>query len=83
MCAEDAAVSDLQKKLGDNIELHRSNVNISHTYVRKYSKKGRLVNRISPCTHCRNNYGSALNDTTEGSSDLTKDGRRYLPPADQ
>jgi hypothetical protein len=80
MCAEDAAVSDLRHKLGDAIGLHQGNVEISHAYVRKYTKKGRLVNKMSPCIHCRNNYGSALNDGTMGTSNLSKDGRGYLPP---
>lgn len=80
MCAEDAAVNDLRDKLGDAIELHRGNVVISQAYVRKYSRKGRLVNKMSPCTHCRDNYGSALNDVTMGTSNLSKDARGYLPP---
>lgn len=79
MCAEDAAVSDLRQQLGDAIELHRGNVEISNAYVRKYSRKGRLVNKMSPCIHCRNNYGSALNDETLGTSNLSKDARGYLP----
>ena len=79
MCAEDAAVSNLRYKLGDTIGLHRGNVEISHAYVRKYTKKGRLVNKISPCIHCRKNYGRALNDGTMGTSHLHKDGREYLP----
>ncbi|PCK07580.1 MAG: hypothetical protein COA42_13615 [Alteromonadaceae bacterium] len=80
MCAEDAAVSDLRHKLGDAIGLHRDNVKISNAYVRKYARKGRLVNKISPCIHCRDNYGRALTDDTMGTSDLSKDGRGYLPP---
>jgi len=60
--------------------LHRGNVEISHAYVRKYTKKGRLVNKMSPCIHCRNNYGSALNDDTMGTSNVLKDGRGYLAP---
>jgi len=80
MCAEDAALSDLRHRLGNVIELHRGNVDISHAYVRKYSKKGRSVNKMSPCMHCRDNYGSALNDGTLGASNLSKDGRGYLPP---
>lgn len=79
MCAEDAAVNKLREKLGNSIELHQGNVVISHAYVRKYTKKGRLVNTISPCTHCRNNYGLALNDKTMGTSDLDKKARGYLP----
>ena len=82
-CAEDAAVSDLREKLADVIELHRGNVVISHAYVRKYTKKGRFVNKMSPCLHCRDNYGSALNDMTVGVSDLVKNGRGYLPPVDK
>lgn len=80
MCAEDAAVTDLKHRLGDAIGLHRGNVEISHAYVRKYTKKGRLVNKMSPCIHCRDNYGSALNDGSMGVSNLPKDGRGYLPP---
>lgn len=80
MCAEDAAVSDLINKLGANIQLHRGNVEISHAYIRKYSKKGRLVNTMSPCTHCRENYGDALNDSTMGTSNVIKNHRGYLPP---
>ncbi|MEZ8186808.1 polymorphic toxin-type HINT domain-containing protein [Shewanella sp. 5S214] len=83
MCAEDAAVSDLRQKLGDAIVLHRSNVTISHAYLRKYTKKGRFVNTMSPCIHCRDNYGSALNDLTVGVSNLAKDGRDYLPPVEE
>ncbi|MGI2040045.1 polymorphic toxin-type HINT domain-containing protein [Shewanella frigidimarina] len=86
MCAEDAAVSDLRQKVADAIgviELHRGNVDISHAYLRKYTKKGRFVNKMSPCVYCRDNYGSALNDTTEGVSNLPKDGRDYLPPVDK
>jgi len=79
MCAEDAAVNNLRQKLGDTIKLHRANVKISHAYIRKYSKKGRIVNTMSPCTQCRNNYGNALSDKTLGTSDLTKKGRGYLP----
>ncbi len=81
MCAEDAAVSDLRSKLGDAIALHRGNVEISQAYVRKYSRKGRLVNTMSPCMYCRDNYGSALNDETMGTSNLSKDARGYLPPS--
>ncbi|PKG56016.1 hypothetical protein [Shewanella sp. GutDb-MelDb] len=81
MCAEDAAVSDLRHKLDDAIGLHRGNVKISHAYIRKYTRKGRFVNKMSPCVHCRDNYGNALNDSTLGKSDLVKDGRGYLPPA--
>jgi hypothetical protein len=80
MCAEDAALSDLKHKLGDAVGLHRGNVEISHAYIRKYTRKGRFVNKMSPCIHCRENYGSALNDTTLGKSNLPKDGRGYLPP---
>ncbi|QDE29548.1 polymorphic toxin-type HINT domain-containing protein [Shewanella polaris] len=83
MCAEDAAVTDLRNKLADVIELHQGNVVISHAYLRKYTKKGRFVNKMSPCIHCRDNYGRALNDATEGVSDLTKNGRGYLPPIDK
>jgi len=91
MCAEDAAVSDLRLKLGSaavlrpaaalspTTVLNRANVEISHAYVRKYARKGRLINKMSPCMHCRNNYGSALNDKTMGSSNLSKEGRGYLP----
>lgn len=79
MCAEDAAVSDLRYKLGSAAELNQANVEISHAYVRKYARKGRLINTMSPCMHCRNNYGSALNDKTMGSSNLSKEGRGYLP----
>jgi len=79
MCAEDAAVSDLRHKLGHAIGLHRGNVKISHAYVRTYTKKGRLVNKMSPCIHCRNNYGSSLNDGTLGTSNLPKVSRGYLP----
>ena len=82
-CAEDAAVSDLREKLGDVIKLHRGNVVISHAYIRKYTKKGRFVNKMSPCLHCRDNYGRALNDMTVGLSDLVKNGRGYLPPVDK
>jgi len=80
MCAEDAAVTDLRHKLGDATELHRGNVTISHAYIRKYTRKGRFVNKMSPCTHCRNNYGHALNDVTMGTSNVAKDGRGYLAP---
>ncbi|AZG71550.1 hypothetical protein [Shewanella livingstonensis] len=83
MCAEDAAVSDLRLKLSSAIGLHRGNVEISHAYLRKYTKKGRFVNKMSPCVYCRDNYGSALNDTTEGVSNLSKNGRDYLPPVDK
>ncbi|WOT04209.1 polymorphic toxin-type HINT domain-containing protein [Shewanella youngdeokensis] len=79
MCAEDAAVSDLRGKLGNTVILHRGNVEISHAYIRKYTKKGRFVNKMSPCSHCRNNYGNSLNDRTMGTSDLVKDGRDFLP----
>ncbi|MCL1127346.1 hypothetical protein [Shewanella surugensis] len=79
MCAEDAALYDLQHKLGDAIKLHRGNVEISHAYIRKYTRKGRFVNKMSPCLHCRANYGSALNDTTLGESHLYKAGRGFLP----
>jgi hypothetical protein len=41
------------------------------------------VNKMSPCVHCRDNYGSALNDVTVGVSDLVKDGRDYLPPVEE
>ena len=78
MCAEDAALHDLKKKLGDAIELHRGNVEMSHAYIRKYTRKGRFVNKMSPCLHCRENYGSALNDTTLGESHLHKVGRGFL-----
>ncbi|SGZ08471.1 Putative uncharacterized protein [Moritella viscosa] len=78
MCAEDAAISDLRHKLDDAIGLHRGNVKISHAYVRKYTRKGRFVNKMSPCTHCRDNYGSALNDVTMGTSNVVKEGRGYL-----
>jgi hypothetical protein len=80
MCAEDVAVSDLRQKLGDAIGLDRENVEISHAYLRKYTKKGRFVNKMSPCVHCRDNYGSALNDETVGVSNLAKNGRGYLLP---
>ncbi|QUM75730.1 hypothetical protein HWV00_05500 [Moritella sp. 24] len=80
MCAEDAAISDLRHKLDNAIALHRGNVTISHAYVRKYTRKGRFVNKMSPCTHCRDNYGSALNDDTMGTSNVLKDGRGYLAP---
>lgn len=81
MCAEDVAVNDLKDKLGETIALNRGNVHISHAYVRKYTReKGRIVNTMSPCIHCRDNYGSALNDKTVGKSKLLKDGRGYLPP---
>ncbi|QQX78967.1 hypothetical protein JK628_15540 [Shewanella sp. KX20019] len=80
MCAEDAAVSDLRHKLDDASGLHRGNVEISHAYIRKYTRKGRFVNKMSPCIHCRDNYGSALNDRTLGKSNLHKKGRDYLPP---
>lgn len=80
MCAEDAAVNNLRQKLGDAIGLHRSNVKISHSYIRIYKRvRGRIVNKISPCYHCRNNYGSALNDSTTGKSNLQKARRGYLP----
>lgn len=79
MCAEDAALHDLKYKLGDAIELHRGNVEISHAYIRKYTRKGRFVNKMSPCLHCRENYGSALNDTRLGESHLPKVGRSFLP----
>ncbi len=82
MCAEDAAVNDLRQKLDEAVELHRGNVQISHAYVRKYYRKGRIVNTMSPCIHCRNNYGSALNDETMGTSNLIKDARGYLPSAE-
>ncbi|QUM86076.1 MULTISPECIES: hypothetical protein [unclassified Moritella] len=81
MCAEDAAFHDLRNKLDDAIELDRSNVSISHAYVRKYTKKGRFVNTMSPCIHCRDNYGSALNDVTMGTSNVVKEGRGYLAPS--
>ena len=80
MCAEDAAISDLRHKFGDATELHRGNVKISHAYIRKYTRKGRFVNKMSPCTHCRDNYGHALNDVTMGTSDVVKKGRGYLVP---
>jgi len=84
MCAEDAAVHNLRQKLGDAIKLHRGNVKISHSYVRIYKRvRGRIVNKISPCSHCRNNYGNALNDNTTGQSNLLKDNRGYLPPEDK
>lgn len=84
MCAEDAAVDALRQKLDDGMELHRGNVKISHSYVRIYKRvRGRIVNKISPCAHCRNNYGNALNDSTTGKSDLHKKGRGYLPPESQ
>ncbi|MCL1046004.1 hypothetical protein L2737_11770 [Shewanella electrodiphila] len=79
MCAEDAAVNDLKTKVGGDTLLNRKNVTISHAYIRKYTKKGRLINKMSPCTYCRENYGSALNDKTVGESDLIKPGRDYLP----
>jgi len=80
MCAEDSAVNNLRQKLGDDIELHRANVKISHSYVRIYKRvRGRIVNTISPCSHCRNNYGNALNDSTTGKSNLSKGKRGYLP----
>ncbi|QUM81799.1 hypothetical protein HWV01_16655 [Moritella sp. 5] len=82
MCAEDAAISDLRHKLEDAIGLHRGNVQISHAYVRKYTRKGRFVNKMSPCTHCRDNYGSSLNDLTMGTSNVAKEGRGYLAPVD-
>jgi hypothetical protein len=79
MCAEDAAVNNLRVKLGDAIGLHRGNVKISYAYVRIYKRvRGRIVNKISPCDHCRNNYGDALNDKTVGKSNLSKDERGYL-----
>lgn len=79
MCAEDAALYDLKHKLGGAVELHRGNVAISHAYIRKYTRKGRFVNRMSPCLYCRENYGSALNDTSLGESVLEKVDRGYLP----
>ncbi|WP_298775249.1 hypothetical protein [uncultured Shewanella sp.] len=79
MCAEDAALHDLQNKLGSRVELHRGNVTISHAYIRKYTRKGRFVNRMSPCFYCRENYGSALNDTSLGKSVLHKVDRGFLP----
>lgn len=79
MCAEDAAVNNLRLKLDSAIELNRDNVKISHAYIRKYTRKGRFVNKMSPCTHCRDNYGHALNDVTMGTSDVVKAGRGYLP----
>lgn len=80
MCAEDAAIRDLRLKLDNAIELDRGNVTISHAYIRKYTRKGRFVNKMSPCTHCRDNYGNALNDVTMGTSDVVKEGRDYLTP---
>lgn len=80
MCAEDAAFHDLRHKLDDVITLDRGNVTISHAYVRKYTKKGRFVNKMSPCIHCRDNYGSALNDDSMGTSNVAKEGRGYLAP---
>ena len=79
MCAEDAAISNLRLKLGNEIELHQGNVEISHAYIRKYTKKGRFVNTMSPCLHCRDNYGAALNDVSLGTSDLVKTHRDQLP----
>ena len=79
MCAEDAAVSNLRLKITDQIELHQGNVEISHAYIRKYTKKGRFVNTMSPCQHCRENYGSALNDDSLGASDIIKSHRDNLP----
>lgn len=79
MCAEDAAVSNLRLKLADSISLHQGNVNISHAYIRKYTKKGRFVNTMSPCQHCRDNYGDALNDSSLGASDIIKSHRDSLP----
>jgi len=79
MCAEDAAVSNLRLKLGDSTSLHQGNVNISHAYIRKYTKKGRFVNTMSPCQHCRDNYGDALNDSSLGTSDIIKSHRDSLP----
>ncbi|MBR9727147.1 hypothetical protein ACFOD0_00985 [Shewanella intestini] len=81
MCAEDAAITDLKAKLADNTQLNQTNVTISHAYIRKYAKKGRLINTMSPCYHCRENYGAALNDKTMGDSDLTKTGRNFLKPS--
>jgi hypothetical protein len=89
MCAEDAALKNLKAELVENaentenldlstIKLHRGNVRISHAYVRKYSRKGRIVNTISPCQHCRDNYGDALNDKSLGKSDLEKSHRGFL-----
>lgn len=79
MCAEDAAISNLRLKLGSQKKLHQGNVEISHAYIRKYTKKGRVVNKMSPCLHCRDNYGSALNDGSLGASDITKSHRDRLP----
>lgn len=79
MCAEDAAVNALRQKLGNKIELNQCNVKISHAYIRKYTKKGRMINTMSPCLHCRKNYGAALSDATVGESSLVKTGRGRLP----
>lgn len=79
MCAEDAAVSNLRLKLGSQKKLHQANVEISHAYIRKYTKKGRFVNTMSPCQHCRENYGCALNDGSLGASDIIKSHRDHLP----
>ncbi|GIU52820.1 hypothetical protein [Shewanella sp. KT0246] len=78
-CAEDAAVSDLKSKIEIPLLLNRQNVSISHAYIRKYSKRGRLINTMSPCSYCRENYGEALNDKRIGDSNLKKTGREYLP----
>lgn len=66
MCEEDTAVNNLRHKLGDTIKLHQANVKITHAYLRKYSKKGRILNTMSPCNHCRNNYGRVLSDKPLG-----------------
>ncbi|MCL1065545.1 hypothetical protein L2735_01775 [Shewanella olleyana] len=78
-CAEDAAVFNLKSKIAKTALLNRQNVTISHAYIRKYSKRGRLINTMSPCSHCRENYGKALNDKRIGESNLIKSGREYLP----
>lgn len=79
MCAEDAAVSALRLQLGNKVSLSKVNVKISHAYIRKYTKKGRMINIMSPCLYCRKNYGEALSDATVGESDLDKAGRGHLP----
>ena len=81
-CAEDAAVADLLSKMPKGIILHQGNVRISHAYVRKYTKKGRLINTMSPCCYCHDNYGRSLNDQTIGDSDVIKLGRSFLAKCD-
>ncbi|MEZ9234445.1 hypothetical protein [Shewanella sp. 10N.286.52.A9] len=80
-CAEDAAVIDLKDKVADVSLLTQQNVTISHAYIRKYSKRGRLINTMSPCQYCRDNYGIALNDSRVGDSNVVKAGRDHLPIA--